>query len=133
MKNCRTTSSNHIFVFEEAKSVLRLTNIDRVPSTKIQVDGCEITSGVKCDYLHIAKDLEIFIELKGQDLQHAIAQIERTIDILSSNAKNQKKISYIICTRSPMSSTEIQLYDKQFRKKYNSRLIIKSSPHHDQY
>ena len=133
MKKCRTTSSNAVFVFEEQKSVLRLTNKDRVPSTKIHVDGCEIIEGIRCDYLHLAKNLEIFIELKGQDLQHAIQQVERTITMLSLDAKNYKKTTYIICTRSPMSSTEIQIYDKHFRKMYNSRLIIKSSPYMDQY
>jgi hypothetical protein len=133
MKNCRTTSNDSIFVFGEKRSILRLANPDRVSSTKITVDGCEITEGIRCDYLHLAKGLEIFIELKGQDLNHAIAQIERTIILLSSDARKQRKTSYIICTRSPMASTEIQNFDKQFRKKYNSRLIIKSSPHNDQY
>ncbi len=133
MKDCRTTSSNTVFVFQEEKSILRLTNKDRVSSTKIKVDGCEITEGIRCDYLHLAKDLEIYIELKGQDLPHAIKQIEQTIALLSSDARKHKKISYIICTRSPMSSTEIQNYDKKFRKKYSSRLIIKSSPYHDEY
>ena len=113
--------------------MLRLVNADRVKSTKVHVDGCEITDGIKCDYMHLAKDLEIFIELKGQDLPHAIDQIERTITLLSKDIKKHKKISYIICTRSPMTSTEIQNYDRQFRRKYNSRLIIKSSPHEDRY
>ena len=135
MGNCRTTSSDSIFSFKDKKrkSELRLINTDKVESTTIHVDGCEITDGIRCDYLHLAKDLEIFIELKGQDLQHAIKQIERTIDLLSSDAKKLEKISYIICTRSPMTSTEIQNYNKQFKKKYNSRLIIKSSPYQDKY
>lgn len=134
MKNCRTTSKNKIFTFKEQRSTLILENIDQVESTKIHVDGCEINdNGLKCDFLHIAKDTEMYIELKGQDLSHAMLQIERTMEKLSSNLQKQAKISYIICTRSPLSSTEIQNYDRQFRIKYNSKLIIKSSPYKDTY
>lgn len=134
MKKCRNTSKNKIFTFKEQRSLLNLINTDEVDSTKVDVDGCEIDDdGIKCDYLHIAKGIEMYIELKGQDIPHALKQIERTINLLSSNAKTQVKISYIICTRSPLSSTEIQSYDREFRRKYNSKLIVKSSPYVDRY
>jgi hypothetical protein len=113
---------------------LTLLNKDQVTSTKIHVDGCEINDGgIRCDYMHIAKETEMYIELKGQDLIHAMDQIARTIGILSSDAKKCKKLSYIICTRSPLTSTEIQIFDRQFRAKFNSKLIIKSSPFIDTY
>ena len=95
MKNCRTTSKNKIFKFEEQRSSLTLENIDQVLSTKIIVDGCEINDNdVKCDYLHLAKGMEMYIELKGQDILHAMKQIERTMKLLSSNYQKQAKISY---------------------------------------
>ena len=56
---------NKIFKFEEQRSSLTLENIDQVLSTKIIVDGCEINDNdVKCDYLHLAKGMEMYIELK---------------------------------------------------------------------
>lgn len=134
MTKCRTISKNKIFTFKEQRSVLNLENVDQVDSVKIIVDGCAINDdGIKCDYLHIAKEIEMYIELKGQDLIHAMKQIERTIKMLSTNVQKQKKISYIICTRSPLASTEIQNYDRKFREKFNSKLIIKSSPFSDKY
>lgn len=134
MKNCRNTSRNKIFTFSEQRSSLTLVNKDEVKSIRIHVDGCEINdSGIRCDYLLIAKEIEMYIELKGQDISHAIRQIERTINMLSIDPKNSHKISYIICTRSPMSSTEIQVYSRLFRAKYNSRLLVKSSPYKDSY
>jgi hypothetical protein len=134
MEACRTTSKNKIFKFKENRSELTLVNTDQVDSIHVVVDGCEITdNGMKCDYLHIAKGIEIYIELKGQDLTRAIKQIERTMAILSANVQKQPKISYIICTRSPLASTEIQTYDRMFRQKYNSKLIVKSSPFQDKY
>ena len=134
MENCKTTSKNKIFTFKEQRSLLTLLNKDQVTSVKIQVDGCEINDvGIKCDYMHIAKEIEMYIELKGHDLIHALHQIERTIGILSSDPRNCKKISYVICTRSPLTSTEIQIHERQFRAKFNSKLIIKSSPYTDTY
>lgn len=134
MENCRSTSSNKIYTFKENRSSLTLENIDEVVSVRIKVDGCEINdSGIRCDYLHNAKGIEMYIELKGQNIPHAIEQIERTMQLLSVDKKRQKKISYIICTRSPLASTEIQNYQKKFKKEYNSNLIIKSSPFTDKY
>lgn len=134
MANCRHTSKNRVFIFEEKRSKLTLQNIRLVESTKIKVDGCEINdSGIRCDFMHITSTLEFYIELKGQDIEHALEQIERTINLLSSNSRNQPKISYIICSRSPLSSTAIQNYQATFRKKYSSKLIVRSSPHIDTY
>lgn len=134
MGNCRLTSKNKIFTFKEQRSELVLKNTEQVESTKIHVDGCEINDqGLRCDYLHLAKEIEFYIELKGQDLLHAMKQLERTIGILGAKNKTQKRVCYIICTRSPLASTEIQQYDRQFRAKFNSRLVIKSSPHTDSY
>lgn len=132
--SCRENSNRKIFVYEEKRSKLTLTNTDEVESISVTVDGCEIDDdSIRCDYLHIAKNMERFIELKGQDLQHAINQLKSTITRLSLDARNQPKISYIICTRSPLSSAEIQNYKIEFRKKFSSELKIKSSPYVDKY
>ena len=132
--NCRTTSNKKIFVYAENRSKLILENLNQVDSISVIVDGCEINdNSIRCDFLHIANEIEFFIELKGQDLEHALEQIKATIIKLSSNPKASKKVSYIICTRSPMSSSKIQNFKLEFRKKFNSRLEIKSSPFTDKY
>jgi glycerophosphoryl diester phosphodiesterase len=134
MAKCRATSKNKIFVFEENRSKLVLNNINQIDSTKVKVDGCEINdTGIRCDFLHLIKDFEFYIELKGQDIEHAIAQIERTMKLLSADLKTIKKRSYIICTRSPLNSTAVQNHAFKFRKNYNSQLIIRSSPFTDRY
>lgn len=132
--SCSKNSNQKIFSFKENKSTLTLINFDQVESECIYVDGCEIKdNGIRCDYLLIAKGLEMYIELKGQDLIHAMNQIHRTMSILSDDIKKHPKISYIICTRSPLSSTEIQLFSRKFKELYNSKLVIKSSPYIDKY
>ncbi|WP_159916643.1 hypothetical protein [Flavobacterium urumqiense] len=116
------------------RSKLTLENVDSIKSTSVRVDGCEINdNSIRCDFMLIAKEIEFYIELKGQDLEHALEQIKSTINRLSLNIKKGNKISYIICTRSPMSSSEIQNHKLDFRKKFNSKLEIKSSPFRDKY
>lgn len=132
--NCRRTSNQKIFVYEEKKSKLTLENKDQVDSISVIVDGCEINDNtIRCDFFHIAKETEFYIELKGQDIEHAVNQIISTIKRLSSNERKQKKRSYIICTRSPLSSSKIQNYKYFFRKHYNSDFVVKSSPFKDEY
>lgn len=132
--SCRKISSQKLFVYQEMRSKLTLENIDNIESVSVKVDGCEINDdSIRCDFMHIAKEIEFYIELKGQDLEHALEQIKATINRLSSNVKKGNKISYIICTRSPMSSSEIQNHKLEFRKKFNSKLEIKSSPFKDKY
>lgn len=131
---CRTDSSQKLFTFEEKKSKLTLENVDQVISTKILVDGCEINDEtIRCDYMLLAKGIEFYIELKGQDLVHAINQIKATIKRLSADVKSKNKKAYIICTRSPLSSTQIQNIKFDLLKNYNSDLQIKSTPYKDKY
>lgn len=126
---CSTTNKNKLVVFQEMRSKLIIENKNQVTATKVEVDGCEITTGIRCDYLYLINDLELFIELKGQDIQHALEQLEATINKLSKDAKGQKKKSFIICTRSPLNSASIQNFRVKFRKRFNSHLIVKSSPY----
>jgi hypothetical protein len=131
-EECCITNNNKLVVFEETRSKLIIENIDKVEATKVTVDDCEIKEGVRCDFMYIIKDLEIYIELKGQDIKHAIEQLEATIKKLSTNPKTKKKKSFVICTRSPLSSASIQNVRVKFRKNYNSDFIVKSSPYKHQ-
>ena len=126
--NCIQKTNNKIIVFQENRSKLIILNKNQINTTKVTVDGCEITSGLRCDFMLLAQELEYFIELKGQDIEHAIKQLIATINKLSSNPKNMEKSSFIICTRSPLSSASIQNLQVKFKKNFNSKLIIKSSP-----
>lgn len=125
---CQKVVKDKRITFSEKKSKLTLKNSRQVEATKIKVDGCVITTGIRCDYLCIANGIEHYIELKGQDIDHAVKQIEASITQLSPNIKLGQKISYIICTRSPLVSASIQNIQLKFYKNYHSKLIIRSSP-----
>jgi hypothetical protein len=132
MDNCRTKSHQKLFVFEEKKSKLTLENERQVETEKVKVDGCEITdNAAHCDYLLTTEKLEMYIELKGQDIDHAIVQIENTIKRLT--AGNRVKRAYIICTRVPMASPKLQALALQAKKRLNYALIVKGSGFRDKY
>lgn len=128
-QKCCTTNKNKLVVFQENRSKLTIENSKQVKATKVEVDGCEITSGIRCDFLYLINETELYIELKGQDLEHALEQLEATIKKLSKNPKKLKKKSFIICTRSPLNSASIQNHRVKFKKHFNSDLIVKSSPY----
>ncbi len=127
-KKCIEKNNNKIIPFKEQRSSLFILNKEQQKTSKIKVDGCEITEGLRCDYLLLTDKMEYFIELKGQDINHAIKQLRQSISKLSRNAREEAKVSFVICSRSPLSSASIQNEQLKFKKEFNSRLIIKSSP-----
>lgn len=127
---CSETNVRHPrIVFEEKASKLTVLNASRKPTTKVLIDGCQITNGIRCDHLLIEEEKENFIELKGTDIDHALEQLTRTIRLLSFDFRKHPKRSFIICSRSPMSSAKIQGWQLKFRRDFNSDLIVKSSPY----
>lgn len=130
MKNkCIKTTNNKLIVFQENRSKLIVSNKFQIETTKVIVDGCELIDGIRCDFMLLAEDLEYFIELKGQHIDHAIKQLIATINKLSINPKEIDKTSFVICTRSPINSASIQNYQVKFKKNFNSKLIVRSSPY----
>ena len=128
--NCTKSTANKKIILRENRSVITFQNKEENEVVVVEVDGCEINdNGVKCDYLLLDNNKdEHFIELKGQNIKHAIKQLSRSIEKLSSDVKNGKKLCFIITTRSPLSAASIQVLRVKFRKKYNSDLIVKNSP-----
>lgn len=93
----------------------------------VRVDGCLAIDGIKCDFLVITQaDLEHFVELKGADVRHAAAQLSATINHISTNAASAPKHCFIVSTRCPLLTPEIQNLKKRFKKQFNSSLTIKN-------
>lgn len=128
-EECAEVVTHKIIVFEEKKSKLSVENLKQVQVTKIKVDDCEIIEGLRCDYLFLAKELEHFVELKGQDLNHAYGQLRSTIQMLSKSPKLQKKVAIIICSRGTLSAASIQNEQARFKRNFSSDLIVKRSPY----
>jgi hypothetical protein len=130
--NCETVCSDPNIVIADSgsrnsHSKFRLYNPRRSFVRIIQVDDCAVKEGVRCDYLIVlSNEQEIYIELKGSDVKHAVEQISRSIDLLTCNCNSIIKLCFISSTRCPINSAEIQNLKKKFRQKYNAQLVIKN-------
>lgn len=125
--NCEVQTENPILVFHEARSKMVFRNPHRKNLRQIQVDGCLNIKGAKCDFLVISESsVEHFVELKGSDVKYAATQIEETIQIASASPKNSPKHSFIVSTRCPLLTPEIQNMKSRFKKNFNSSLTIKN-------
>ena len=122
--DCKEETRASRIVCQENRRKITFINSDRKRVVKIEVDGCQIKEGLRCDYLVTLERLEHYIELKGHDLRHAFSQIIRTIELLGQ--ENATRRSYIISSRSPLSTAEIQIVRLKFRKYYQSNLVVKN-------
>jgi hypothetical protein len=111
------------------RSKFRLENPNQLKIREVKVDDCVIKQGMRCDYLVIAPEQEIYIELKGSDVKHAVEQLATTIGhkhIKQLTDKSSLKLCFIASTRCPINSTEIQNLKKKFKQKYQAKLTIKN-------
>lgn len=123
---CIRPSTDSQIKFEELKRKIIFLNPNHELYQKVQVDGCTITDGMKCDKLLLSADEheERYVELKGTDVMHAIDQLESTILRLGEFEDNRH--SYVICTNvAPAYTTQIQKKQVLFKKRYKSELVVK--------
>ncbi len=129
--DCEKVNENPKIVISDpgsrnSKSKFRLNNPNKLKIRVIQVDDCVIKQGTRCDYLVILPNsLEIYIELKGKDIKHAVKQIEVSIKQLTSSFSD-KKLCFIASTTCPLTSPQIQKFKKKFKRDYNATLTIKN-------
>jgi hypothetical protein len=129
LPECEEYKSDVRFVLQENKSKITFLNPNQSPILLIRVDDCVIKNSetLRCDYAIIPCDeVEIYVELKGSDIAHAVKQIESTIKLLSDNPQKVKKLCFVVSTRVPKQSTSVQQLQSQFKKKFNASFRIKN-------
>ena len=136
ISSCNTTTTNKIISVSENKRTFRVKNDSVFTINEVEVDGCYKTTGAKCDYLFevISKDTKtnvetvtivFYVELKGSDINHAIEQLEATIQhCLSEHKSVNKKECYIVASKFPSAGTSSQILKKKFLKKHKIQLFI---------
>lgn len=127
--DCLEILNDSRIVCREHGSSITFLNPSNSTVSKILVDGCQILDGPRCDYLikheNNNSKTEHFIELKGSDVRHAFVQLESTIRILGEK-ETAYRTSYVISSRSPLSSAEIQVVRLKFKARLQSDLIVKN-------
>lgn len=107
-------------------------------SAVFQIDGNIIKSGQKCDKLLLATDNSdiptqgnaVFIELKGKDINHAIDQLEATINNQHFKPypmeKDRARARIVTGGCGPKSSSRMKLEEARirFKRQYNIELRV---------
>lgn len=120
----RETTDSQI-KFEENRRKVIFQNPQRRTYKCVDVDGCTIRDGIKCDKLLLSADEheERYVELKGTDVMHAIDQLEATIKRLGEY--DDDRHAYVVSTNvAPAIDTKRQAKIKYFKEKYHSELKI---------
>jgi len=131
-EECKERITNKRIKIFEGKSSLYLINYDSIEVIKVKVDSCLPISGKKCDYaIYSNKKFKfgILVELKGSNLNHALKQIENTINWFNKT-RCIESIDYcfvIMSGKCPMSSGKIQIHVEKFKKQHSTILRIKRS------
>lgn len=115
---------------------------EKFPTASFQIDGKIITEGNKCDFIILVKHnpiahlwKEVFIELKGTDIKHAIEQLETTlkIEILQHPTINERKARIVALSfPSYKSNPTIELAKRRFLSSYRCELKSVKSGQPDQ-
>jgi len=128
-----TVSSIKLLDPKGGKSTLYFDNPRREPFIKITVDGCVVKKsapGSRCDYLVLDPvGKEHYVELKGQKVLEAEDQLESSIRRLSANPTGGAKRCFIITSRVPQLTSDIQRMKRRFKRDYSAILTVANSPY----
>lgn len=125
VETCIRQTTDSQIRFEENKRKIIFLNPQRLPYERVDVDGCTINDGIRCDKLLLSADEreERYVELKGTDVMHAIDQLEETIKRLGEYTDNRH--AYVVSTNvAPAINTKRQAKIKYFKERYCAELKI---------
>lgn len=108
-----------------SKSKITFLNPKEILFLKIQVDGCAIQTGKRCDWLlmdGLQKSLR-FVELKDSNLSDSISQLEATLKFYAPTYPNASKEAIIVSTKVPSGArTDLQNAKIRFQKAFGTPL-----------
>ena len=126
---------NKIIPVSENGRTFRIKNNSSYTVNKVKVDGCYIKTqtGIKCDYLFeiikINIDKVFYVELKGSDIQHAVAQLASTLSHCFPLHNSALRECHIVGSKFPKAGTDSQVLKKKFLKETKVQLYINTKIH----
>ena len=128
IEDCNSSNKNKIVSVSENKRTFRINNKSLFTINKVEVDGCYISEGRKCDFLFEIIEDEVkevfYVELKGKHIEDAVEQLEATLKACLELHKTIPRSCYIVASRVPKASTSTQKYKKEFKRKNGVLLYI---------
>lgn len=121
-----------ILSVKENQAIYKLTLNEKRPMVQFCIDGYIVKTGPRCDKLILVDNLaiesswkEVFLELKGTDILHAVRQLETTIgNVLFRHPSNKEFFARVVGSSFPSNGSRNSLEKAKidFKKKYNCEL-----------
>lgn len=114
--------------FEENKSKVVFTNDSKSKCYMLQIDGCIIKRGIRCDNMLIVEKTGVtfYVELKGVDIKTAIEQLEETSKKVYWSKDFTRTAIVVGKNHLPKTSAYIQGKMKAFKNQKVDLKILKS-------
>lgn len=127
--DCTSIHTDQAIRLPDCGKVLVLKNPARRKVSRIRFDGCVLKNATAADYvIGIELGLDLIVELKGKNVEHAIDQIENSATHLKHVKSNiSPKLGVIYCKQVPAGSSSINKKRESLFKKHGIRLKISSS------
>ncbi|MGA7829555.1 MAG: hypothetical protein WCA21_01165 [Terracidiphilus sp.] len=122
----QTVCDSRTKVEENGRKAIFL-NPENAPIKKVRIDGCLIVGDTRRADFIVSKPgvVDVIVELKGKDIYHAKDQIVATLSFWKTYPPFSEKIAgLIICSRSPMSSSELQVMKAKVQNQHHLSLIV---------
>jgi hypothetical protein len=105
-----------------------LLNPDRAQVRRIRMDGCFAPVGaIAADFVvSMPKTVDVIVELKGKNVDHAVEQIESTWTFWRNHAEHEPDQligAWIMCSEYPRASLKVGRYRERFRARGGILLI----------
>lgn len=130
---CRTIDVSEIVV-SERRSKACFSNPSRKSYCLVEVDKCEMkeSSEIRCDYLLRADTWAKFIELKGKDVEHGVAQVKASMRYFTVTKDGSETVTaLVISTQVPLMSPLIQKLKKEVKSEFGATLVLKNTPYRE--
>lgn len=124
-----TVRHTKVKVEENGRSAVFL-NQEAVPIRRITVDGCLVTTGIRCDKLISHPTIvDVLVELKGSDVKHALEQIAATMEIWEVHQERvpgSRMSGLIVCSQVPRFNTQRQKLESRIASRFRAPIHITS-------
>ncbi len=127
-ERCSEDSRHPWLVVAENRRVFRIRNPTNQTIKKLRVDGCLIEDErIRCDYafeVGARCHCVVYLELKGSDIEHAVAQLVATLGYLAKRHQSKRKICHIVASRVPRAGPKIQILKLEMNRAHQAALYV---------
>lgn len=125
----RSGDNRRVIVLQEKAAKYIANNPGRRSVQHFKVDGCLITGGKRCDDMIVLPEDDscYLIELKGNHLDHALVQINTSLDTFTKTFRKARFFGRIVVSRSSadLRSSDFRKLEEKL-KKLGGNLAVKS-------